>query len=221
MGLGRAIAAIFGILLGLAAVGVMVGGIALIAVFATGRDPGGFLTSPSYVMSTDGYALASERLDLAPHPADWWPTGLTSVRFTVEARGGKPVFVGVGPSADVQRYLSGVGHSQITTLGDRADEVTYAVVGGGAPATPPAEQTFWDLGATTSDLQTVTWELKRGEWSAVIMNADGSAGVAVTAAFGAEIELLLWIGVGLAVAALVLAALAVPLMAVGFRRRRA
>lgn len=213
---GRVVAAIFGVLFAPAAIGLLIGGIAVIVVFATGRDSAGYLTSPAYEMQTDGYALTSDRIDLAPQSGDWWPTDLVSVRFTVTSPDGVPVFLGVGPTDDVDDYLDGVARSQIDRLGWREDDVNYRAIDGDAPDEAPANMDFWALSATTSDNQTVTWEVESGAWSVVIMNADGSAGVRVDAAFGVEIGLLIWIGVGMVVVGVLLGALSAGLLVFAF-----
>jgi hypothetical protein len=63
----------------------------------------------------------------------------------------------------------------------------------------------------------VTWELERGSWSVVVMNADGSAGVAVGFEAGARIPLLAGIGIGLLIGGLLLAAAAAALLVWGTR----
>ncbi len=213
---GKVVAAIFGVLLAPAAIGLFVGGIALIVVHTTARDADGFFHSPTYPMSTGAYALASDEISLAPHPGDWWPAELFDVRFQMEATGGVPIFFGIGPTDEVEAYLDGVGQSRVVRLGDRGREVTYRAIEGGAPSTPPGEQSFWVLGASTSDQQTLTWEVIQGDWSMVIMNADGSAGVTADIEFGANIPVLLWIGVGMVIGGLLLGAASAGLLVVAF-----
>ena len=215
---GKVIAAIFGVLFAPAALGLLVGGIALIVIHATARDADGFVHSPTYALSTGDYALASNEISLAPRPGDWWPTELFDVRFRMESTNGVPVFFGIGPSDDVEAYLEGVGQSRVTRLGDRGNEVTYRTIAGEAPATPPGEQSFWVLAATTSDQQTLTWEVIQGDWSMVIMNADGSAGVSTNIEFGAYVPILLWIGVGMVIGGLLLGGVSAGLLVAAFSR---
>ena len=50
-------------------------------------------------------------------------------------------------------------------------------VAGGPPASPPTEQDFWVAQATGSGTQTLQWTPTAGDWTVVVMRADGSAGV--------------------------------------------
>lgn len=184
------------------AVGLLLAGIAIVTV-ASGGDDAGFHVSPEYTMRTDAVAIASGRIDLAPSPADWLPAGLATVRLSVRSLDGQPVFVGIGPADLVDSYLDGVAHDEATGLGERATAVTLRSIPGGG-ARPPGLETFWHIGATTSNSQTLTWDLERGAWSLVIMDAEGSAGVAVAARFGVRVPGLLWIGIGMAAAGILL-----------------
>ncbi len=63
----------------------------------------------------------------------------------------------------------------------------YAERQGGPPEGPPAEQTFWVASATGAGEQTLEWEPEDGSWNVVVMNADGSRGVAADLSIGAEL----------------------------------
>ena len=90
---------------------------------------------------------------------------------------------------------------------------------GGPPPAPPAEQDFWAASTTGAGEQTLDWEPEDGSWSAVVMNADASRGVAADLSIGAELDAVIWIGLVLLVAGLVLAALAAAAVTAGIRRR--
>jgi hypothetical protein len=45
--------------------------------------------------------------------------------------------------------------------------------------------------------QTLTWEVREGDWSVVLMNADGSRGVVADIDLGAKLSFLLWVAIGL------------------------
>ena len=109
---------------------------------------------------------------------------------------GSPLFVGVGPSADVDRYLAGVSHTLISDFW--SDSVQP--IAGGVPGSPPGTQDFWVASATGAGAQTLTWDPANGSWTVVVMNADGRAGMDVGTDLGATYPALLGIAVGLLVA---------------------
>ncbi len=203
---GKIIAAILGSLAALAAVGLIFGGAVLAWAYGTQRDAEGFLTSPTYELTTTNYALVSGDVDLASRPGDWWPSGVATIKLDIARTDGGPVFVGIGPATDVAGYLSGVATDEITDLGASSTDVTYRATEGAAPAAPPANEAFWTVSATGPGLQTLEWDLAQGEWTVVVMNADASPLVAVDAEAGARVGVLLGIAIGLLLFGLVLGA---------------
>ena len=117
-----------------------------------------------------------------------------TVRIRSESE--RPVFVGIAREADVAEYLDGVAHAVVTEIGRKPE---YSERRGGAPEGPPADQTFWAASATGAGEQTLEWEPEDGSWNVVVMNADGSRGVAADLSIGGELDPLIWIGVGLLV----------------------
>ena len=200
---GRIVAAVFAVILGLIAVGMLVGGAALVWAHTTQRDADGFLESPTYDLESAGYALTSGDVDLASRPGDWWPGDLADVRFEVAAADGSPVFVGIGPSDDVDGYLGDVARDEVTDLEHRS-RVEYRSYSGGAPAAPPGDQGFWVASAEGAGAQTITWDVASGEWSVVVMNADASSNVMVAVTAGARIGILFGLGIGLLIFGLLL-----------------
>jgi hypothetical protein len=140
---------------------------------------------------------------------------LGTVRIRSESE--RRVFVGIGPAADVDRYLDGVAHDVVTDFDLEPD---YSRVRGDRPSSRPSEQGFWEESVTGSGVQTLEWDPKDGDWRAVLMNADGSRGVEAELRIGAELDSLLWIGIGLLVAGALLAAGAALAITAGVRRRR-
>ena len=51
--------------------------------------------------------------------------------------------------------------------------------------------------AAGSGEQTLEWDPKDGDWRAVVMNANATRGVAADLSIGAELDPVLWIGIGL------------------------
>ena len=116
---------------------------------------------------------------------------------------GRRIFVGVGSTADVADYLDGVQQAEvvdITTTDDGAD-ATYLVTGQDPPSVPPTEVDTWVAQATGSGTVSVDWPVEEGDWTIVVMNADGSAGVTADVAVGASLPWLGWAAVALLVGA--------------------
>ena len=85
------------------------------------------------------------------------------------------------------------------------------------PRDPPADQPFWAASATGAGEQTLEWEPEDGSWEVLVMNADGSRGVAADLSIGAELDPLIWIGIGLLVGGGLLAAVAAVAITAGIR----
>ena len=194
---GRVIAIVVGALLVLVSLTFLGSGIYGLWADRTQRD-GGYVTSSEQQFSTAGSALVTVPTHLGSAGTGWLyaPSLLDKVRIRVTPQGSGPVFVGIGPTGSVDRYLAGVGHSTIT---DFWSGQATAVSGGAAP-TAPGAQHFWVASATGTGQQTVVWKPKDGSWSVVVMNANGGPGVNVGADLGARIPALPWVVLGLIIA---------------------
>jgi hypothetical protein len=213
---GRIVLVVVGVIIGIVAFGSLAGGCALVAVDQTQRDADGFLMSPREEFASPAYAVVSENAELDTKGAEWaLDAFLGNVRIRSESE--RPVFVGIGPATDVDRYLDGVAHDVVTDL-DR--EPDYSRERGGPPPSPPGGQSFWAASLTGSGEQTLEWDPERGDWRVVLMNADGSRGVSAEMRIGAELDSLLWIGIVLLVVGGILAAGAALAITVGVRRSR-
>ena len=215
-GAGGVALIVVGSIAALLAFALLVGGCAAVVVDRTQRDDAGFLMSPTEDFSTATYAIASESADVDISGPDWAAKDfLGTVRIRSESDG--PVFVGIAREADVAEYLDGVEYAVVTEIGR---EPHYSERQGGAPEGPPADQTFWAASATGAGEQTLEWEPEDGSWNVVVMNPDGSRGVAADLSIGAELDPLIWIGVGLLVGGGLLAAAAALGISAGIRRGR-
>jgi hypothetical protein len=208
---------VLGIVAAFVALALVVGGIALIAIHSTQRDADGYYTFDAHPYSAPGYAITSEDIELTADPTDWFPSNIATVRITATGDG---VFVGIGPRADVERYLNGVAHSVISAIDSDPFNVTYGQVEGGAPPTPPTEQDFWAASISGSGEPTLTWDLEGGQWVLVVMNADGSQGIDLQLEAGVKTGLLLPVGIGMLVVGLLVAGGSVLLIVFSTRNRR-
>ena len=179
----------------------------------------GYATSGVHELSTSGSALATVSTELGSGGVGWLypPALLDKVRIRVTpTTGDGPLFVGIGPSTEVDRYLAGVNHTVITEFfDDKTEEVQ-----GGPPASPPGSQDFWVASATGTGSQTLVWDSTDGSWTVVVMNADGGPGIAVGADLGAKFPALPWIALGFLVAGVLLLACGVLVVVAVFRRNR-
>lgn len=217
MSAGKAILVTVGALVAMLAMGLIVGGGGLLWGYSNDRTPDGYFTSPDVELATSQFALTSADIDLGSRPGDWFPDGrLATVRLDVAPADDSPIFVGIGLEADVDAYLQGVGTSEVTEI--RTDAVTYRETSGAPPVALPSQQDFWAASAEGPLTQSVTWELERGVWTVVIMNADGSPGVSVDVSAGATTDLLIPVALGLIAAGAVFGILAAILLVVALRR---
>jgi hypothetical protein len=220
---GRVVALVLGSLLVVGAVGSAGAAVTLVAADQMARDDDGFLTSPRERLSTEGFAITSEDAHLRTDAdLDRLPDAVIGdVRLSAEGAGGTEVFLGIGPAEDVRAYLADVQHDTLVEVQD--GDPVYRSTSGGAPTTPPSEQTFWVAEASGSE-PALTWALSEGDWSAVVMNADGSAAIDVDVSAGAEVPVLSTVIAVLFVVAALLLLLGAVLIAVPIRavtRRRA
>ena len=215
---GRIIARVFGVVLLLPGLGLLGGG-GLLLWLELGNRTDGYVFSETDSFSTEGYALASERIDLATG-ADWLPisAALGTARAEVTSLVGEDVFVGIAPADEGAAYLDGVAHSVIDDLGTTANDEQF--IDGGPPPGLPGDQGFWAAQASGSGTQRLDWEPDQGDWLFVVMNADGSAGVAIDTRVGATFPALAGLAWGLLGAGLLLTIVAVLLLVRSIPSRR-
>jgi hypothetical protein len=196
----------------LAAVILLAGTLALVADRA-GRDSAGYLTSGPVTLSSDGYALTSDSLELGRGVQFSYPRNLLGdLRFRVTSTDPTvPVFVGMAPTDQVERYLSGVRRTQVSDLGDTPRSRTRT--GGGVPA-DPAAQSFWTARSVGTGTRTLTWTPEQGSWTLVVMRADPAQGLAVRADAGADVPVLTGIWIAVLIVGSLLLILASALIAV-------
>jgi hypothetical protein len=169
-----------GATLGVIGLLLMAAGIA--GIVARTSSDGGYVSTDSHRYSSSGRAIVTDAMHVGAFP-DWLVASLR-----IRASSDKPLFVGIGRRADVDRYLAGVAHSTIEDVSYGAFDVSYSAQPGSAIPGRPAAQPFWTASSTGAAVQTVSWKLRSGSWRVVVMNADGSQGVATDAKVGATVH---------------------------------
>ena len=209
-----------GSLLALVSVGLLAAGGALVGIHATQRDDDGWYRAGPESFRTSTYALTSQEIDLHLDLEDGDLGFLEDIgRARVDARrdDGGDVFVGIGPSPTVDRYLAASAHDEVVDVtGSGAPR--YRRADGELQPPPPAIQPFWVAAASGPGEQRLDWDVSEGAWTVVVMNADASRGVAVRTAVGVRIGILLPIGLGLLGGAVVFGVLAATALILGLRR---
>jgi hypothetical protein len=175
---------------------------------------GAFLTSPNERYEVASYAITSQQLEIVtPQVVQG---DLTRLRLRAEsADPNGEIFVGIGPQAEVARYLADVEHSEITDVRFAPFEVRYRTVPGTAQPTPPGQQDFWTVQDEGTGPQQIEFAVRTGAWMAVIMNADGSRGVTTDLQAGARSDLSGPITAGVSAGALLLLVAGISMLVLG------
>jgi hypothetical protein len=178
----------------LALTALAVGGLALWG--DSQKDERGYISTDSERFAASSHALATESLDIDLDGAEGLvdATGLGDIRLDVAPQTGKPVFVGIARTHQVSAYLADVSHSTVTDLDYEPFEASYSPQAGERSPARPGGERIWAASAEGAGPQTLTWEAEDGDWSIVVMNADGSPGVAADISTGAKFPFLTAVG---------------------------
>ena len=193
---GRIVLTVVGALLALFGLVAVAAGATLIWADATQRDAAGYYNTSTALLQSPGYALSgSVDFGFRPSEGDWVPTHPAgTVRIRAADPAGRAIFIGIAPSSQVDAWLGGVSRTVVRSLpGGPFERDVTEVAGSAVPGTPDA-QLFWAARTSGPGLQTLAWDSRPGKWAAVVMNADGSPGVAANVSVGVDTGLLLPIG---------------------------
>ena len=197
----RVVAMVFASIGGLIGLALLLGGIAMLALYAFGRDDDGYFTSDREQLDSATYAITTEDIDLGVDEADWAPDEvLGNVRVQVE--GDQPAFIGIGADEDVDRYLGDVARDELIDFHGGEPELDPRR--GRAPRGPPGARSFWVAQAEGPGEQSLTWDAEFGRWTAVVMNADAARGIDVEADVGVKLGWVIWAGLGMFVVGLLM-----------------
>jgi len=182
------------------------------------KDDQGYLNTSSERFSTRTAALATENLDvdldgLSSAVGD---DTLGRVRLDVRPAGAEPVFAGIARTQDVDDYLRGTAHTIVRDVDTDPFRAHYGDRPGDRRIAPPAGESIWVASSTGGALD---WKVRDGDWSVVVMNADGSRGVDAGVSAAAKIDWLDTVGWALIGGGILLAAGGAALIVSGSRRR--
>jgi hypothetical protein len=207
-----------------AVVGVLAlaGGSVMLWANAANTD-GGYFTAAPHEFSSSSHAIVANGLDANTGDLDFLlgSARLQELRLTTASVDPvKPVFVGIASQQDVAAYLRDVEQDEVRALDFDPFAVRYATLAGDTAPVPPAEVPIW-VASSSGTSESLEWETADGDWSVVVMNADGSADVSADIAIAAKAPLLFHIGLGLVIggSVLLLAAAVGLVFAVRSRRR--
>jgi len=219
MKVGKILLLVFGSIATLAALALLAVGGVLLWAHTTQRDEDGFLTSRTVRFETATRAVTSAEIDLGTDAeGPDWVGGLATVRIRVtNSEPAREIFVGIATRQNVEDYLAAVEHAEVVDIDYDPVSVEYRIEPGDSPPAPAAAQEFWDETAEGAGTQTILWEIEEGSWAVVVMNSDGSPGVAVDASVGAKVGFLLWLAIGLLAGGAVLLGGGVTMIAFGAR----
>ncbi|WP_232796903.1 DUF4389 domain-containing protein [Blastococcus atacamensis] len=208
---GRIVTLVIGAVLAAAATGFFGAGGTLLWADQTQRDDG-WLVSPDAELASDQYAVATAGIVLEGDGLDWVVDDLLgTARIEVTpADSEHQLFVGLGRTDEVARYLDGVGRSELDGVVIREDgdpDVLRGLtdIAGDAPAVPPTGADVWVASATGNGTQVLDWRPTEGDWTVVVMRADSTAGISAEVRAGATLPGLTWfswtlLGVGAVIA---------------------
>lgn len=219
-GAGRIIAIVLGALFALTGLASLVGAGVLGWANATQRDAQGYFSTSTQRFSSSAYAITSDRLDLSSEaaPSEWFAKNDNVANVRIRAKASSTVFLGIGSQADVDRYLAGVAHDEITKVDYRPFSVDYRRSEESRQPKTPASEAFWVAKVAGAGTQTLTWSPKQGAWAVVVMNPAATPGVNADVALGVRVSFLGWIIGALIAGGVVALSIGVLLLIVGLQR---
>lgn len=189
---GRVVSVVAGVVLLVAGLGALPTGAAALWFDQAGRDSSGYVSTDSQRLTSPGYALRTEPGAVRFHGPAWITDRLLGeVQITGTSTSGTPLFIGIATERDVSSYLAPVEHTVVTHIdGTPLTDPVYRQHSGQAPNRLPGDEMFWVAKAAGSGSQTVNWQPRAGDWTLVVLNADGSRAVQADLAVGATLPWL-------------------------------
>jgi hypothetical protein len=217
MGIGKVILFIFGLIGLLTSSGFLFGGGAIILADNTIKDSDSFYSTRTVQIESNTYAVITGPADI--YLGGRWDWGSLAT-FKIVGSNNDPdgqIFIGIAPTSDINAYLSGVEHSEITEFSMFPHNISYAVHSGVVVPGAPADQSFWTAYAYGTGTEALEWDVESGRYSLLLMNGDGSEGVDLDVEFGLKIAWLIGVGIGLLLMGVIGIIISIILISLAFR----
>ena len=192
-----------------------VGGGVLLLVF--GSD--GQLTSETRPVSTSTAAVVSDTATITDTSQAARALGAPNLRLQGDGGNATGLFIGIGPAAEVDRYLEGVAIDQATDFELDPYVLSLTRRDGAATAAAPSSQAFWVASASTRGHADLTWRIRDGAYRVVVMNADGSPGMQSQLGIGVGLPRMFPFAMTIFIVGLVLVLAGASALALGRSRR--
>jgi hypothetical protein len=181
----------------------------------------GTVASGSHPISTSRTALVASVDDIGDTTDLADLVGEPRIRLTARATAPTPgLFIGIGPAAQVDRYLASVPVDEVTDFEIDPFELRRTPHQGSRRPERPASQHFWLASGSGRDTATLRWKVRDGDYRLVLMNTDGSARVDVDGDVGLTLPHVARTGWVLVGVGMLLALGGVAVAASELRRRR-
>jgi hypothetical protein len=230
---GKVLVVFFGGFLILVGVPLLFSGTALMGITRSLSDGYGYIGVSGIDLETSTQAMVSTPMHVdeivideidGPMVKYWHPSpgDFIDLKLTLDSNNGKEVFIGIVETFDAAPVFAGMMYDSIIDIDldhpyDNDPQITYRRHRGDLFEGSPADLGIWSAYAYGDEL-TLEWEPEEGDYSIIIMNLDGSAGVDVDAGFGVKAPFLDLIGKGLLFGGLVCFGLGALIIYVAVRR---
>ena len=179
----------------------------MLVAYNAGTDPDGYTQSNVYEVRSSTYAYALW-VGSSQYPSylKWMSAkDIGQCIWTVESINSKELFVGWANATDGEDYLFNKFRFETPPIWNWYINAYYAEIEipagipyyEGAPARPPAEETFWLESVQSNDTAKIVWdafwEPDTDRKILIIMNSDGSSGVEADLQLGFKAPILGWL----------------------------
>jgi hypothetical protein len=213
----KIVSVLIGVIVIIAAIGLLFGGTAVLWVQSEFSDDAGFLTMWDVRVHTNSYAVVLQDVDLNMDidvPANFWapnPGDFVTVKLVGASNyPSKEVFISIAMKDDALNYLREVEYDEVSHCDwdykpgiETPPQIFYERHAGSAPSGPPTMHSFWAAHASGDGTHTLMWEPEVGSFWIVVMNSDGSAGIDLDMRLGVKVPILRTVGIGLTIGGIV------------------